>query len=91
MSYPLRIRTPKETIATNIKLLPEADLWLPIIEQADANGLLDSTTEVVGVLKRLGLNAIDYVAWIKRTTGSYSTFSALDLALMHEFWVEQQP
>jgi hypothetical protein len=91
MTEPLRIRTPKETIAGNIELLPEADLWRPIIEKADTDGFLDSTAEAVGVLNRLGLEATDYIAWIKRQRGVFTTISSLDLALIHEFWVEQQP
>lgn len=91
MTQPLRIRTPKETILANIELLPEADLWRPIIEQADADGFLGSTADVVGVLRNLGLDASDYVAWIERKRGVFTTVSTLDISLIHEFWVSQQP
>jgi hypothetical protein len=91
MTEPLRIRTPKETMAGNLALLPEADLFLPLLEQVDDDGFLGSTAEAVGVLNRLGLEACDYVAWIERKRGFFTTVSSLDLALIHEFWVEQQP
>lgn len=91
MTEPLHSRTPKETIAANIEMLPEARLFRPLLELVDDDGFLSSTAEAIYAIKRLGLKASDYVAWIERKRGAFATVSSLDLALIHEFWVEQQP
>lgn len=97
MNLPLRIRTIKETLLANIELLPERDLWRPIIQRADDNGLLPSPKEGVEVLRSLGLDPMRYVNWVASGCSSWRglpyqgqpTFASI--AELHEFWVSQQP
>ena len=91
MSEPLRIRTPKDTIAANIELLPEADLWRPIIERADDGGGL-SHEEAEAVLAQLGYTPEQFFDWCRqRQFISFWSLAIRDVAELHEFWVEQQP
>lgn len=96
MTSPLRIRTPKETILASIELLPEADLWRPIIERANDSGYLSCRAAGSGVLAQFGLNASKFIAWAKqqqRLPAAFPRpeFALMDVAILHEFWVEQQP
>lgn len=91
MTEPLRIRTPKETISGNIELLPEADLWRPIIEKADDDGFL-AREEAEAVLAQLGYTPERFFHWCRqRQSINFSTLAICNVAELHEFWVQQQP
>ena len=91
MAEPLRIRTPKETILANIELLPEADLWRPIIGRADDGGGL-SREEAEAVLAQLGYTPEQFFDWCRQRPFISLWHNAIrDVAELHEFWVEQQP
>jgi hypothetical protein len=91
MSEPLRIRTPKEIIASNIEPLPEADLWRPIIEKADDGGFL-TLAEAEAVLTQFGYTSNQFCDWCKaRPFFSWLSTAFCDVAELHEFWVAQQP
>jgi hypothetical protein len=91
MTEPLRIRTPKETILASIELLPEADLWRPIIEQADdGGGLLREEAEAI--LVYLGYTPEQFFDWCRQRPFISLWRNAIrDVAELHEFWVAQQP
>ena len=93
MTEPLRIRTPKETILADIELLPEVDLWRPIIERADDGGGL-SRGEAEAVLAQLGYTPEQFFDWW-RLRGPFAFLlrndAILDVATLHEFWAERQP
>jgi hypothetical protein len=99
---PFRIRTPKETILDSIELLPEVDLWRPIIEQADDGGYL-SRDQAEMVLVQLGYTPAQFVDWLRQCPFSVfwnqqggpdhpeASAAIRDVAELHEFWVAQQP
>lgn len=91
MTDPLRIRTPKEIIAANIELLPEADLWRPIIEQADEDGFLPSLEIVLNILRSLGIDPLSLRLWAKCAHNIKPLNALFDVAKIHEYWVSQQP
>ena len=91
MTEPFRIRTPKETILANIELLPEVDLWRPIIERADDGGVL-SREEAEAVLAQLGYTPEQFFDWCRQRPFVFRWAAAIrDVAELHEFWVAQQP
>jgi len=86
-----RIRTPKETILDSIELLPEADLWRPIIEQADDGGHL-SRDQAEMVLVQLDYTPEQFFGWCRQRPFVFLWSAAIcDVAELHEFWVAQQP
>jgi len=91
MTSPLRIRTPKETILANIELLPEADLWKPIIEKADDSGYV-SKDAAGEILATLGYSERQFHDWAtSRGFLCFSSHEICDVAELHEYWVSQQP
>jgi hypothetical protein len=94
MSEPLRSRTIKETLAANLAMLPEADLFLPLLEQVDDSGYLSCRAAGNGVLRNLDLNPAQFLAWVKqqqRLPAAFPRpeFAVMDVSIIHEFWVER--
>jgi hypothetical protein len=93
MSEPFRTRTIKETLAGNLALLPEADLFLPLLERVNDSGYLPCRAAGHGVLRDLGLSSTRFLAWVKRNQRLPAAFprpefAVMDVSIIHEFWVE---
>lgn len=86
----LKFRTLRETMAESLALLPEAGLWLPILNRADENGILPEEADGEAVLKELGLEPAKFHAWQSRPWFVAPSWFIKDVAELHEFWVSQQ-
>lgn len=88
MTEPLRSRTIKETLAANLAMLPEADLFLPLLEQVDDDGFFPNHRAVVDALHALGLPLEDCIVFMASRPKTFRTQRTQNLAWIHEFWVE---
>lgn len=89
MTNPLRIRTPKETMASNLALRPDdLALWGAILERANDDGHLPSDFFLQSAIP---LDADAFDAWAAKRFPWQMFSPRTDVALLYEFWVSQQP
>ncbi len=91
----LVFRSLRETMAENLARLPEAALWLPILNRADDDGLLPDLAAGEAVLQQLGLDLAAFYESRRRALSQHPDFVVhrwvvRDVAQLHEFWVDQQ-